>query len=303
MTQDSAGNYPGKSNEAFIPIIDLSSSGPSCIFTTLEFVTDQGKSLNVEIPVITFDQPLLIKATEIATAKSISIVIILDGFHLMMSYMGSVGTLIKESGLEEALTTCYGSNTVEHMITGKAVSRVLRGHLLTSSSIQIKLLTPFFPRTHDCMDNADVGDVDLDSEEGDLKDEEEGGDEEVNENIVLEYDVIQFEEEDLIKLEKLFEDIKKSPTEALHLIAESTAMQLLTCRYDDHKNELKEKSRTATFLLQYLHYINILKIFIRAERTGNWNLHLVTLSKMINLSAVTRHVHYVKCADFYLQNM
>ena len=76
MTQDSPGNYPGKSNEAFIPIIDLSSSGPSCIFTTLEFVTDQGKSLNVEIPVITFDQPLLIKATEIATAKSISIVII-----------------------------------------------------------------------------------------------------------------------------------------------------------------------------------------------------------------------------------
>ena len=68
------------------------------------------------------------------------------------------------------------------------MSRVLRGHLLTSSSIQIKLLTPFFPRTHDCMDNADVGNVDLDSEEEDFKDEEEGGDEEVNENIVLEYD-------------------------------------------------------------------------------------------------------------------
>ena len=38
----------------------------------------------------------------------------------MMSYMESVGTLMKGSGLEEALTTCYGSNTVENMITGKA---------------------------------------------------------------------------------------------------------------------------------------------------------------------------------------
>ena len=48
------------------------------------------------------------------------LVIILGGFHLMMSYMESVGTLMKGSGLEEALTTCYGSNTVENMITGKA---------------------------------------------------------------------------------------------------------------------------------------------------------------------------------------
>ena len=37
----------------------------------------------------------------------------------MTSYMGSVETLMKGSGLEEALTTCYRSNTVEHMITVK----------------------------------------------------------------------------------------------------------------------------------------------------------------------------------------
>ena len=84
MVQYSVGNYSGKSNVAFLPIIDLSPSHPSCIFTILEFVIDQAKSLNVETPVITFDQPLWIKATEVATAKSMSIVIILRGFHLMM---------------------------------------------------------------------------------------------------------------------------------------------------------------------------------------------------------------------------
>ena len=77
MTQYSAGNYPGKSNVAFLPIIDLSPNDPLCIFTTLEFVIDQVKSLNVETPVKTFDQPLWIKATEIAIATSVSIVIIL----------------------------------------------------------------------------------------------------------------------------------------------------------------------------------------------------------------------------------
>ena len=120
MTQYLAGNYHRKSNVTFLTIIDLSPSDPSCIFTTLEFVIDQAKSFNVETPAITFDQPLWIKATEIATAKSMFLVIILGGFHLMMSCMESVGTLMKGSGLEEALTTCYGSNTVENMITGKA---------------------------------------------------------------------------------------------------------------------------------------------------------------------------------------
>ena len=107
MTQYSAENYPGKSNVAFLPIINLSLNDPSCIFIALEFAIDQAKSLNVETPVITFNQPLWIKATGIATAKSMSIVIILGGFHLMMSYMESVGTLMKGSGLEEALMTCY----------------------------------------------------------------------------------------------------------------------------------------------------------------------------------------------------
>ena len=127
------------------------------------------------------------------------------------------------------------------MILGKAVSRNLWGHLLTSSSLQIKLLTPFLPGTHDRVDNAEVGNVDLGLEDEEFEDQEEGEDEEVDENTILEDDLIQFEEEDLIKLE-LFEDIKKSPTEALHLIAESTEMQLLTFRYNKNKNKLKEKS-------------------------------------------------------------
>ena len=80
-------------------------------------------------------------------------------------------------------------------------------------------------------------------------------------------------------------------------------MQLLASRYDDHKNKLKEKSRTAKFWVQYLDYINILKIFIRAERTGNWNLHRIAVSRLINLFDATGYVHYAKCARLYLQNM
>ena len=36
------------------------------------------------------------------------------------------------------------------------------------------------------------------------------------------------------------------------------------------KEYLSENSRTAKLLIQYIHYINIVKQFIQAGRTGNW---------------------------------
>ena len=36
----------------------------------------------------------------------------------MMSFMGSLGTVMKGSGLEEALGCAYGPNAVTHMMSG-----------------------------------------------------------------------------------------------------------------------------------------------------------------------------------------
>ena len=77
-----------------LPIIDLDPSSLSCIYSTTNFVRDQAKHLHVETPVLTFDQALWLKATEIINEKSIKIVLILGGFHLM-SFLGSIGTLMK----------------------------------------------------------------------------------------------------------------------------------------------------------------------------------------------------------------
>jgi len=62
-------------------------------------------------------------------------------------------------------------------------------------------------------------------------------------------------------------------------------------------------SRTAKLWLQYIKYVNIIKDFIRAERTGDWNLHLLTVSRMLNLFAATGHNNYTKCSRLYLQMM
>lgn len=72
---------------------------------------------------------------------------------------------------------------------------------------------------------------------------------------------------------------------------------------EGYKDELKQCSRTAKLWLQYLHYMEVVKDFIRSERTGDWNLYLFSLSRMIDLFAATAHIHYAKSARLHLQTM
>lgn len=49
--------------------------------------------------------------------------------------------------------------------------------------------------------------------------------------------------------------------------------------------------------------IDILRRFIKAERTGNWELHLQTAKDMLPYFAASGHNLYVKSSRVYLQQM
>ena len=70
---------------------------------------------------------------------------------------------------------------------------------------------------------------------------------------------------------------------------------------DRLKAELIEQSRTSELWLLYMHYVYIVKAFIFAERTSNWELHLEALSEMLDLFPATGHINYAKSVHLYLQ--
>ena len=119
----------------FLPIIDLSSSDETCLYSTLLFIKDEAKKKKIEVPCITFDQPLWQKAVGIVEDKNLDIVCRLGGFHTFMSFLGSVGKVMMGSGLEELFEEVYSEDTVKHMISGKAYARSLRAHLMTQSAL------------------------------------------------------------------------------------------------------------------------------------------------------------------------
>lgn len=96
----------------FLPIVDLNPSNETCIYSTLLYIENQALQLGIPVPCVTFDQPLWIKAIKIIKSKLLKIVCRLGGFHTMISFVGSIGSVMKGSGLEEALETAYGPNAV-----------------------------------------------------------------------------------------------------------------------------------------------------------------------------------------------
>ena len=120
-----------QSSIRFLPIIDPSNE--SCIYSTLLFVISQAKKLEVHTPCVTFDRPLWLKAFNIVHAENLQIICRLGGFYTLMSFLGSIGTLMKGPGLEDLFAEVYAENSVTHMISGKAIAKATRALALAES--------------------------------------------------------------------------------------------------------------------------------------------------------------------------
>ena len=63
-----------------------------------------------------------------------------------------------------------------------------------------------------------------------------------------------------------------------------------------------QNQRTARLWMQYMNMVDILRKFIKAERTGNWELHLQAVRDMLPYFASSGN-YYAKSAYLYLQMM
>ena len=276
------GDHTGVSAVEMLSIVDLNPSDEDCIHSTLLFVIDQAKSLNIQTPNITFDQPLYIKAVDVAIKSNLDIVIRLGGFHTLMSFLGAVGHVMKGSGLEEVLGMIYGPNTIEHVIGGKAYERAVRGHFLVHAALT-ELLLEYLKNPMSDEDNLSAVVISSDS------------------TSLL---AGAFPPSMTSELDALYERILHDKVQASdHNLIECDSLVYLNILLQDLKHALFEQSRTSRLWLLYMRCVDILKQFLLAERTGNWLLHLHTVQSMMSLFAATGHINYAKSSRLYVQQM
>ena len=133
-----------KSVVTMLPVIHVSATNMTVLHSLLCFVVHQSKNNKLSTPSITFDQPLYVKAYEIAMSNKIEIFVRLGGFHKLMSFLGSIGSLMEGSGLRRALEAVYVLLTVGHMMTGKAYTRAVRSHMISASAVLSLLFEEFW---------------------------------------------------------------------------------------------------------------------------------------------------------------
>ena len=176
----------------------------------------------------------------------------------LMSFLGSIDAIMKGSGLEDLLAQVYAENCITH-ISGKVVSRAIRGHLLVESSLMSLIF-----------------------------------------NMIKETTDVHFEELDEFYNRALDDELDEGSLQAL---TETSVYKIITESIATVKAGLSDRSRTSKLWITYMNYIHLMKIFIFAERTSNWELHLDALSEMLNFFAPTGHTHYAKSACLYVQQM
>ena len=144
---------------------------------------------------------------------------------------------MSRSGQEEALECCYGANTVSHMMYGKAVAHAIRGHFLVESALMILLMQSLLNPNDASFSSDNLSDDDMS-------------------NLPTLYRLVssgEWTEEDFldsVRLQKLYDILKSS------------------------KLALSSESRAPKLWLLYIDYVHVTKMFLRAERTSDWLLHL-----------------------------
>ena len=313
MQMVQTGVYPGQSSIVFLPILDLNPSDMSCVYSTLRFVSAHAQNMNVT-PIVTFDQPLYWKAITIvfnepSDSEMKSLIVRLGGFHTEMSFLGCVGQLMENTGLEELLCTVYAPNTVSHMLSGKAIARAIRGHFLVDDALNTVIVKRLIPSVGQICDQ-EMNDINQSENRDSAKssisernmNHENTSPETNEENNGAQDDVIT--DEDTCDMEYIKEMIEKVLSKDMcpQAINDDKIVQSLMQKFAMNKCSLKS-SRTASLWIQYMDMIDILRRFIKAERTGNWKLHLKSMQEMLPFFAAAGHNLYLKSGYVYLQEM
>ena len=68
-------------------------------------------------------------------------------------------------------------------------------------------------------------------------------------------------------------------------------------------DRLANSSRTVKFWIQYYKQVEIMRLFVRAERSSDWKLHLYAVQQMVPYFHEAGHLNYAKYAHIYLQQM
>ena len=183
--------------------------------------------------------------------------------------MRVIGQHFTDSGLLEVWTESgvYDENTANNIIAAKSHNKAMRAHKLAYEAVWRLYQKLFLDWLH----------------------QKEVDTETVNQSLsVLTTGFHEQKETD--ELSQMFEDV-----------VDALKQKQILCLIEDFDKE--NQNPTFVYWRQYMWLVQILLWFIRAEREGNWNLHLSSFATMLPGFAVYDHSNYTRWGAIYLADM
>ena len=146
------------------------------------------------------------------------------------------------------------------MMTGKAVSRTIHGHLLVDAALSSTLLAEVYNVPEPTNDTVEA----------------QTCDDETNEKETIDSVIT-----DLTEARELY--MKTMPSSLL--VEDVCSAEVL----QQIKSKLNKKKSMTRLWSQYQDVIDILKNFVKAERRGHWNLHLQAVFDMLPYHSASGH--------------
>lgn len=212
------------------------------------------------------------------------IVLLLGGFHTEMSMLGAIGVIMAGSGLKEMLAQVYAEGSVDKMLSGKAVARAVRGHLLIDSALNIittsealHLPIPDLKGT-DSSTSTPMLETSSENQPSNSKHPSSPN--------------------DISQLVKDVQDRSMTLDDAL----QSDALSNIRTAFEDWRASMQSYG-TARLWIQYQNMVSILRSFIRSARIGCWPLYLQSLREMHPFLAAAGHNNYTKSLALFIPRM
>ena len=209
------------------------------------------------------------------------------------------------SGLQEIMELVCAPNAVVHILSGKAYARAVRAHLLVDAALNALLLADAF-QVPQILVHQEVQTV--------VQEDERNG--EGGTVYDFAFPPMQGPDPDVMDGGNLEANVRDDTLDIAATILEKVLNGCMSPRdatredvFTEVSNQLETHrkrlcgNRTAALWLQYMHMTDIMRKSIKAERTGNFKMHLESVKDMLPFLAAAGHNHYTKSSWLYLQQM
>ena len=269
-------DLPGETNIGYCPMINADSTEFSTIYTVLKHAQMVSDSLGQQDTVITFDLLIYIKAKQIQwryPEEFVDVVIRMGGFHIALNFLSLIGKKYLNSGVEDLLieSGVYAAGTTTNIMKGKSYNRGVRAHKLLSEAffrLMWKAFETWFQTSHPN-----------------------------KRSIAEEYDRLE-----ISNVVHAVENYKEG--NAIKAVQDLEGeLKGLTSSFEAFVSERTKKSKMFAFWSEYCDMVNVLLQFIKAERTGNWNLQLHSVAALVPYFLAMDRQNYARWLPVYLADM